>query len=128
MRGNPNGRWQSETGMKYDLTLKDQELTVTIVPGSNAKFLEYEVKLSRTLDINTYEGKGYFVVKLGEGKEIKECRFETHWKLVIASEERLVGATDLITPEGQTCEVKDRTQGLIDMQRVAEQTAPPSPL
>jgi hypothetical protein len=44
-RNNPNGIWQAETGSQYEMRLTGKDLHVRIVPGSNPKFLQYEVNM-----------------------------------------------------------------------------------
>ena len=111
-RNDPNGIWEAETGTKFNLLLSGQELKVQIVEGSNPRFLKYEVNLKNQEEVNTYLGSGYFVARLQNGKE---CRFDTEWQLVVVSPERILGITTNITPDPETCEVKEKSQSQLNL-------------
>src|SRR3989442_2326614 len=81
-KNDPNGIWQTDTGSKYELRLTGKDLHVKIVPGSNPKFLQYEVDLKNEEEANTYSGQGFFVAKMNGGKE---CKFPTEWRFIFVS-------------------------------------------
>jgi hypothetical protein len=104
-KNDPNGIWQSDTGTKFQLKLSGSDLKVQLVPNSSPLYLKYEVNLKNTGEVNTYEGSGYFVAKLSNGKE---CRFDTNWTIVVVQPELIAGPISHIIPDPETCEVKDR--------------------
>jgi hypothetical protein len=112
-KNDPNGTWEAQTGTKFQLALKQSDLTVQIVPGSSSTYLEYELKLDGTDEPNTYEGSGFFVAKRGE----KQCKFETHWRIVVVSPEVIFGSADRITPDFESCTVKERTSTRLDLKK-----------
>src|SRR5262245_2231679 len=82
---NPNGIWQSDSGSQYEIRLSGSDLQAKIVPGSNPKFLQYEVQMKNQEETNTYKGNGFFLAKMDGGKE---CKFETEWQFVVVSPDR----------------------------------------
>jgi hypothetical protein len=111
----PNGVWQAETGSKFNLQLSGKDLKVNLVDGSNPRYLKYEVNLKNVSDeMNTYEGTGYFVAKLQNGKE---CEFETNWKMIVVSPERILGVVSSIVPDPETCAVKTKSDIQLDLQK-----------
>ena len=111
-KNNPNGVWVAGTGSQFEMRLNGSDLHVNLVPGSNPKFLQYEVDLKNEQDVNTYSGKGFFVAKMETGKE---CRLSTEWRFVIVSNDRLIGNASNVTADGQTCAVQETTQVRLDL-------------
>lgn len=105
-KNDPNGIWESQSGTQYEFRLSGSDLKVRLVPGSNPRFVNYEVDLKNLEEVNTYKGKGFFIAKV---KENKECRFDTEWQIVVVSPSQIIGATTNIVPDPETCEVKERT-------------------
>ena len=93
------------------------DLKVKIVANSNPTFLDYEVDLKHKpeTDVNTYEGKGFFVAKLKSGKE---CKFETEWQVVVVQPVRIFGKAMSIIPNQDTCEVQDKDWVQLDLKKV----------
>ena len=113
-KNNPNGVWEAETGSQFQMRLSGKDLHVNIVPGSNPKFIQYEVDLKNEDEINTYSGKGFFVAKMEGGKE---CKFPTEWRFVIVSPERILGISSNIVADSKTCEIKETTQSQLDLKK-----------
>lgn len=113
-KNDPNGVWQADTGSQYELHLTGANLQVKLVPGSNPKFLSYEVTLSNQDEINTYKGTGTFVAKMEGGKE---CKFETEWQLVVVSADRILGAATGILADKQTCAIREKNQLQLDLKK-----------
>jgi len=113
-KNNPNGVWQAETGSQYEIRLNGKDLRVTIVPGSNPKFLQYEVDMKNEDEINTYSGKGFFVAKMEGGKE---CKFPTQWRFIVVSPDRIVGISSSVVADSKTCEIKEQTQAQLDLKK-----------
>ena len=111
-KNNPNGVWVAGTGSQFEMHLTGSDLSVKLVPGSNPKFLQYEMDLKNEQDINTYSGKGFFVAKMETGKE---CRLSTEWRFVMVSNDRIIGNASNVTADSQTCEIKETTQVLLDL-------------
>ena len=113
-KNNPNGTWQSVSGTQFQLRLSGSQLTVRLVPGSNPRYVQYEVNLKNDeKEANTYAGKGFFVAK----QENKECRFETEWDFVVVSEDRILGRSTDITPDWNTCTVKQTGSAELDLKK-----------
>ena len=106
-KNNPNGIWESDSGTQYELRLNGADLQVKLVPGSNQKFLQYEVNLKNQEEINTYKGAGFFVAKMESGKE---CKFDTEWQFVVVSPERIIGGATTIIADKETCRVQEKNQ------------------
>jgi len=113
-KNNPNGVWEAETGSQFQMRLNGKDLHVNIVPGSNPKFIQYEVDLKNEDEINTYSGKGFFVAKMEGGKE---CKFPTEWRLIIVSPDRILGVSSNIVADSKTCEIKQNTQAQLDLKK-----------
>jgi len=113
-KNNPNGVWEAETGSQFQMRLNGKDLHVNIVPGSNPKFIQYEVDLKNEDEINTYSGKGFFVAKMEGGKE---CKFPTEWRFIIVSPERILGISSNIVADSKTCEIKEKTQLQLDLKK-----------
>lgn len=113
-KNNPNGIWEASTGSRFELRLTGSNLNVKIVPGSNARFKEYELDLKNQEEPNTYKGTGHFVAKLANSKE---CRFDTEWHIVVITDEKIIGAATNIDPDPETCKVKDSYQIQLDLTR-----------
>ena len=113
-KNNPNGVWEAETGSQFQMRLSGKDLHVNIVPGSNPKFIQYEVDLKNEDEINTYSGKGFFVAKMEGGKE---CKFPTEWRFIIVSPERILGISSNIIADSKTCEIKERKQAQLDLKK-----------
>jgi hypothetical protein len=114
-KNNPNGVWEAETGSKFELKLSGSDLKVAIVPGSNPRYLQYELDLKNQDDPNMYKGAGYFVAKMSSGKE---CKFETEWQIVVVAPDRILGAAANIVADGETCEVRERSQVQLDLKKI----------
>jgi hypothetical protein len=113
-RNNPNGIWQAETGSQYEMRLTGKDLHVRIVPGSNPKFLQYEVNMKNEEEANTYSGTGFFVAKMEGGKE---CRFPTQWRFIVVSADRIIGISSNVAANSKTCEIKEQTQIQLDLKK-----------
>ena len=113
-KNNPNGVWEAETGSQFQMRLNGKDLHVNIVPGSNPKFIQYEVDLKNEDEINTYSGNGFFVAKMDGGKE---CKFPTEWRFIIVSPERILGISSNIIADSKTCEIKERKQAQLDLKK-----------
>jgi len=111
---NPNGVWEAETGSQFELRLTGSDLHVKIVPGSNSKFLDYEVDTKNQNEINTYKGTGFFVAKMEGGKE---CKLPTEWEFVVVSSDRIIGIASSITADQKTCEIKEKSQIQLDLKK-----------
>jgi len=94
--------------------LNGKDLHVNIVPGSNPKFIQYEVDLKNEDEINTYSGNGFFVAKMDGGKE---CKFPTEWRFIIVSPDRILGISSNIIADSKTCEIKERKQAQLDLKK-----------
>src|SRR5437588_8682068 len=81
-KNNATGIWESSSGAKYEIRQNGVNLQVKLVPGSNRKYVQYEVALKSQDEVNTYKGTGTFVAKMESGKE---CKFDTEWEFVIVS-------------------------------------------
>ena len=114
-KNNPNGVWEAETGSKFNLQLSGSDLKVQIVDGSNPRYLKYELSLTNQEEANTYQGKGYFIAKLQDGKE---CRFDTEWQIIIVSPDRILGSASNIVPIPGTCEIKEKSQIQVDLKKI----------
>src|SRR5215467_3669981 len=57
-KNNPSGTWQAESGSTYEIRQNGADVQVALVPGSNAKFKNYEVSLKNQNEANTYKGTG----------------------------------------------------------------------
>jgi hypothetical protein len=106
-KNNPNGVWESQSGTQYELQLSGSDLKVRLVPGSNPKYVKYEVDLKNQEEVNTYKGKGFFIAKV---KDDKECRYETQWQLTIVSPTFIIGGTTNIVPDPDTCGIKEQSE------------------
>jgi len=113
-KNSANGIWESTSGTRYELRQNGPNLQVKLVPGSNPKYVQYEVSLKNQDEINTYKGTGSFVAKMEGGKE---CKFETEWTLVVVSAERILGDSTNIVADKNTCEIKQKNQGQLDLKK-----------
>ena len=113
-KNNPNGIWESESGSQYEFRLSGSDLHVRIVPGSSPKFLRYEVEMKNLEEVNTYKGTGFFLAKMGSGKE---CKFDTQWQLVVVSPDRIIGSATNIIADQNTCEIKEKSELQLDLKR-----------
>jgi len=111
---NPTGVWEAETGSQFELRLSGSDLHVKIVPGSNPKFLEYELDMKNQDEVNTYKGSGFFVAKMEGGKE---CKLPTEWEFVVVSPDRIIGAATLVMANRETCEITEKSQGQLDLKK-----------
>ncbi len=109
---NPNGRWEASTGTQFDLRLEGSDLHVKLVPGSNPKFLEYQLETKNQGEINSYKGTGSFTAKMEGGKE---CTFPTEWTVVMVSPERIIGIASNIIADQKTCEIKEKSEIQLDL-------------
>jgi hypothetical protein len=113
-KNDPNGIWQSDSGTKFELKLTDTNLKVQLVDGSNPTYLKYEVDLKNSGEVNTYDGKGYFVAKLKD----KECRFDTNWSIIVVQPDVIAGYISHVVPDPATCEVKERRDEFTQLKKV----------
>jgi hypothetical protein len=113
-KNNPDGVWGAATGSQFEMQLSGSDLHVKLVPGSNPRFLQYELDLKNEKEVNTYSGKGFFVAKMETGKE---CKLSTEWRFVVVSNDRIVGTATNVTADGQTCAVQETTQIPLDLTR-----------
>ena len=111
---NPVGIWQAETGSQFEIRLTDGDVHVKLVPGSNPKFIRYEVALKNQQEINTYKGTGTFVAKMENGKQ---CMFDTEWTFVVVSPDRIIGVASDIFPDPNTCAIKQKSQVQLDLKK-----------
>jgi beta-lactamase regulating signal transducer with metallopeptidase domain len=117
---NPNGVWQAQGGSKlgsqFNLKLTQTDLDVSIVPGSNPKYVDYHVLLQPADSaMNAYKGSGYFVAKMDSGKE---CRFDTEWLLTIVTSDRILGSTTSIVANSNTCEIQEQDRIRLDLMKI----------
>ena len=113
-KNNPNGVWEASSGSQYEIRANGSNLQVKIVPGSNPKFLEYELNMKSEEEINTYSGTGFFVAKMEGGKE---CKLPTEWRFIVVSADRIVGSATNVVADQKTCEVKDKSQAQLDLKK-----------
>ena len=111
---NPNGIWESESGTRYEIHQNGPNMQVKLAPGSNSKYVEYDVTLKNQEEINTYKGSGTFVAKMESGKQ---CKFDTDWQLVIVSADRILGTTTTILADKNTCAIKEKNQTQLDLKK-----------
>jgi len=110
----PNGIWVADTGSQYQIQQNGSNVQVKLVPGSNPKFLQYEVALKNQEEINTYKGTGTFVAKMEGGKE---CKFETEWMFVVVTPERILGSATGIVADSKTCAIREKNQLQLDLKK-----------
>jgi len=113
-KNNPNGIWESTSGVKYEIRQNGANLQVKMVPGSNPKYVQYDVTLKNQDEINTYKGTGTFVAKMEGGQE---CKFDTEWQLVVVAAERILGTTTGVEADKKTCAIKEKNQALLDLKK-----------
>ena len=111
---NPTGVWEADTGSQFELRLDGSDVHVKIVPGSNPKFLEYELETKSQEEANSYKGSGFFVAKMEGGKE---CKLPTEWQFVVVSPDRIIGAATLVMANRETCEITEKSQGQLDLKK-----------
>ena len=111
---NPSGLWEVvDKDTHYRLVRTDTGIHVSL-GADHAQFVEYEVDLSWT-ELNSYEGSGYFVALLGDGRE---CRFDTEWRIVLADPQRILGETSRIVPEQEGCGIAERAESALQLNRI----------
>jgi hypothetical protein len=113
-KNDPTGVWLAETGSKFQIQLSGSDMHIKMIPGSNPKFLQYEMELQNEKEANTYYGKGFFVAKMETGKE---CRLTTDWRVVVVSSDRIIGTVTSVTADSKTCAVQETTQIPLDLKR-----------
>ena len=113
-KNDPTGVWLAETGSQFQIQLSGSDMHIKMIPGTNPKFLQYEMELQNEKEVNTYYGKGFFVAKMETGKE---CRLTTDWRVVVVSQDRIIGTVTSVTADGKTCEVQETTQTPLDLKR-----------
>jgi hypothetical protein len=108
-KNDPTGVWVSEVGTLFQIRLNGgTAVSVRLAPDPNSRYSNYEVELQvDPQEKNTYAGKGFFVVKMKEGKE---CRFDTEWKIIVVQKETIVGQSTNIVPDADTCAVRESSQ------------------
>lgn len=110
----PNGVWVSESGAQYEIHQDGSSVQVKLIPGSNPKFLQYEVALKNQEEINTYKGAGSFIAKMEGGKE---CKFTTDWMFIVVTPERILGSSTGVIADSKTCAVKEKNQVQLDLKK-----------
>ena len=110
----PTGTWEAETGSRFQIHFNGANLEVKLVPGSNQKFVQYNVLMKNDREINSYQGSGTFVAKMEGGKE---CKFDTEWRIAVASPDRIVGVTTNIFADSKTCQIKEKKVMPLDLKR-----------
>jgi hypothetical protein len=113
-KNDPTGTWEADTGSQYNLRLTGSDVEVKLVPGSNQKFVKYDVVLKSEGEINTYKGTGTFVAKMDGGKE---CKFDTEWMLVVVAPQRIIGSATNIIADKKTCEIKEKKQVQLNLKK-----------
>ena len=113
-KNNPNGIWEASSGSQYEIRVNGLNLQVKIVPGSNPKFLEYQLDMKNEEEANTYSGTGFFVAKMEGGKE---CKLPTEWRFIVVSPDRILGSTSNVVADQKTCEVRDKSQVRLDLKK-----------
>jgi hypothetical protein len=113
-KNSPNGIWESTSGVQYEIRQNGADVRVKMVPGSNSKYLQYDVTLKNQDEINTYKGTGTFVAKMESGKE---CKFETEWQLVVVSPDRILGSTTGVQADKNTCAIKEKNEAQLDLKK-----------
>ena len=111
---NPNGIWLAQSGSEYEIRLTGSDLRVRMVPGSNPKFLRYELDMKNLEEVNTYRGTGFLVAKMNNGKE---CKLTTEWQFVVVSNDRIIGSGENIVADQETCAVREKTPIQLDLKR-----------
>ncbi len=113
-KSNPTGIWKAATGSEFELKLVGDDVEVQIVAGSNPTYSEYLVDLKGTEEPNTYKGTGHFKAKLQNGRE---CEFDTEWHIVVVTDDRIIGVGTRIVPNPETCEIVEKGDLQLDLQR-----------
>jgi len=113
-KNNPNGIWEASSGSQYEIRVNGLNLQVKIVPGSNPKFLQYELNMKNEDEVNTYSGTGFFIAKMEGGKE---CKVPTEWRFIVVSSDRIIGTASNMTVDQKTCEVKEKNQVQLDLKK-----------
>ena len=96
------------------MRLSGKDLHVSIVPGSNPKFVQYEVDMKNEEEVNTYSGKGFFVAKMNGGKE---CKFPTEWRFIVVSTDHILGISSNVNADSKTCDVKESNQIKLELKK-----------
>jgi hypothetical protein len=110
----PNGIWVSDSGSQYEIHQNGPTLQVKLIPGSNPKFVQYDVALKNQEEVNTYKGTGTFTAKMEGGRE---CKFDTEWMFIVVTPERIIGSTTGITADSKTCTIKEKNQIQLDLKK-----------
>ena len=113
-KNNPAGIWEANTGSRFEIQPNGGDLQVKMVPGSNPKFLNYELTLKNQGEVNTYKGTGTFTAKMESGRE---CKFNTEWMFVVVSPERIIGSATDVQADKRTCQVKEKSQVQLDLKK-----------
>ena len=113
-KNDPTGVRVADTGSQFQIQLSGSDMHIRMVPGTNPKFLQYEMELKNEKEVNTYWGKGFFVAKMETGKE---CKLTTEWRVVVVSPDRIIGTVSSVAADGKTCEVQETTQVPLDLKR-----------
>ncbi len=113
-KNNPNGIWEATSRSQYEIRADGSNLQVKIVPGSNPKFLQYELNMKSEEEVNTYSGTGFFIAKMEGGKE---CKVPTEWRFIVVSSDRIIGTASNMTVDQKTCEVKEKNQVQLDLKK-----------
>ena len=111
---NPTGTWEAETGSRFQINVKGSDVTIKLVPGSNQKYVRYDVSMTNDRDPNSYKGSGTFVAKMDSGKE---CKFDTEWRIAVVAPERIVGVATNIFADSKTCEIKEKKMMPLDLKK-----------
>jgi len=113
-KNNATGVWESNSGARYEIRQNGSDLQVKLVPGSNPKYVQYDVTLKNQDEINSYKGTGTFVAKMEGGKE---CKFDTEWQLVVVAPDRILGVTTGVQADKNTCAIKEKDQAQLDLKK-----------
>jgi len=113
-KNNPDGIWETTSRSQYEIRANGSNLQVKIVPGSNPKFLQYELNMKNEDEVNTYSGTGFFIAKMEGGKE---CKVPTEWRFIVVSSDRIIGTASNMTVDQKTCEVKEKNQVQLDLKK-----------
>ena len=113
-KNDPNGVWVADTGSQFELRGTGKDLHVKIVPGTNSKFVQYEVDLKNEEEVNTYSGTGFFVAKMNGGKE---CKFPTEWRFIVVATDHILGIASNVNADSKTCSVKEQNQVRLELKK-----------
>src|SRR5262245_17686764 len=111
---NPTGTWELDSGSQYQIRMNGSDLEIKLVQGSNPRFVQYNVMMKNQGEVNSYQGAGSFVAKMENGKE---CKYEVEWRNAVVSPERIVGVGTNITPDKDTCGIKEKKMSPLEFKK-----------